>query len=197
MTLARLRHRRTSTRGRPHEAAPNTLLGSGARSFFQDQARRSRNASAPQKLIRAATPASQSDGLTSKEGPSSVAARRAGSLAAIAQQVASIMSAGPGRGPIKATRSGWATWRTETDGVSALRDRLFPSPSSRSSVDASVRRRVPRTGPAWFNVKASLNSLVPGLLPLPFRGKWRRYAWTRRVSFQKRCSSKATFFVST
>jgi hypothetical protein len=105
LTLSRLLHRRRSIRKRPHEAAPNTLAGSGVPTVARPTVRK-RVTSAPQKLVRATRPASQNGGLTSAEGPSSVAARRAGSLAAKAQQVASRMSAGPGRDPIKRAGSG-------------------------------------------------------------------------------------------
>ena len=118
LTLSRLLHRRRSIEKRPREAAPNTLAGSGVGTVSRPTLRK-RVASAPQKIVRTTQPASQNGGLTSAEGPSSLAAQRVGSLAAKAQQVASRMSAGPGRGPIKARGSGWAKRRTEACGVGA------------------------------------------------------------------------------
>jgi hypothetical protein len=46
--------------GRPHEAAPNTLSGSGTRSFAGSEHGGGKNSSAPKKLIRATRVANQS-----------------------------------------------------------------------------------------------------------------------------------------
>jgi hypothetical protein len=156
-----------------------------------------------------------------REGPSSAAARRAGSQSAKRRQRASEITAGPGRGPIKATGSG-------TMAHGDLRGRCPTSVSSYSLLGgarpwrAPVRLRTARTGPAWFvncyhtsvistNDKAlSLYSpgnrerlaggpggtaMSPSWSPARMSAKSSHDAGTLQ-QFQKRASSKATFLCS-
>ncbi len=144
------------------------------------ETRRRRVTSAPQKLVRATRPANQHGGLTSEEGPSSLAARRAGSLAAKAQQVASPIAAGPGRGPIKRTGSGWATRRMEACGVDA------PETGSLSASSIALVLGLPQfghelPGPGRRGSRQSISNRPPAFQPTSpflrsFGGKGRQQA---------------------
>src|SRR2546421_10182136 len=76
------------------------------------------------------------------------------------------MSAGPGRGPIKATGSGWATWRRETDG-----DRRPTRFSLIASLVALVRG-VPQFGAEFPGPgrlgSSSMHGSSPGFLLVSF-----------------------------
>jgi hypothetical protein len=132
--------------------------------------------------------------------------------------IASSMSAGPGRGPIKGAGSGTVAYGDRRGSMS--HEVLFGRLLGRARPwCAPVRPRVPRTGPAWFVVNASLYSVIAVRFPFPFRrkegpstpglpscfllvsfpflsGERDERQTGRRDSFQKRPSSKATFLVS-
>jgi hypothetical protein len=84
-----------------------------------------------------------------REGPSSAAARRAGSQSATRRQRASGIAAGPGRGPIKAPGSGTVA-HGDLRGRCPTRVSSFGLLGGARPWRAPVRLRTTRTGPAWF-----------------------------------------------
>ena len=193
---SRWRHRRSSAYGSQHEAEPNTFSGSGVptlpRSEHGSGARRCALEAPP---CRSAGQAKRRAHLP-KEGP---VRRWLGERAASQRTVhRSRPSCQPVPAGVQSKPWGQEYGRRETSGVKPHESIVLQSPESRSSLagPSSASGSPSRAGVVRRQSMRELSRLGSTAFP-PFPGGMRTGPAIRPAqSFQKRCSSKATFLVS-